>query len=530
MPKPLFKRYKPKTDLTGLDHIIIGSGVSGLTAALWLSRRGKKVAVLEQHYIPGGFTHSFSRKKGFKWDVGVHYVGNVDKENPMRWLFNYLTNKKLDWEYMGDVYDVLYIGEDEYKFRAGRDAFRKQLIEYFPDEENTIDQYLDLIDKCSKRANLFFFEKVFKPILQHTLGKVIRKRFYKYSQQTTKEVLESITDNQRLIAVLCAQCGNYGLSPKYSSFAAHALVINHFIDGGYYPVGGAEQIANYTIEHIIEQGGQVYVNANVDEIVVKNNKVEGIKIQDRFIPCKSVISTIGIKNTFQDLLPNQQLKTQQKVNKAEYSTGHMCLYVGLDKSSEELNLPKNNTWFFKTDDYDKMRENISLEKAPQEFAYISFPSAKDPDWEKTNPGTSTIQALSIGHHEWFETYKDQPCMKREEAYQKLKKHFEEGMLETLYKLYPQIKGHVVLTEVSSPLSTEHYSKYKKGEIYGLAHTPERFNFEELRPESKIKGLRLAGQDITIVGVAGAMLSGILCSTTILKWNSWKCFKEMGQFK
>jgi all-trans-retinol 13,14-reductase len=100
------------------------------------------------------------------------------------------------------------------------------------------------------------------------------------------------------------------------------------------------------------------------------------------------------------------------------------------------------------------------------------------------------------------------------------------MLKKLYKLFPQIKGHVVVTEVSTPLSTKHFSNYQSGEIYGLAHTPERFSLPFLKPETKIKGLRLVGQDITLVGVAGAMLSGMLCAVTILKYNVWKIFKEM----
>ena len=108
----------------------------------------------------------------------------------------------------------------------------------------------------------------------------------------------------------------------------------------------------------------------------------------------------------------------------------------------------------------------------------------------------------------------------------MKASFEKQMLKKLYKLFPQIKGHVVVTEVSTPLSTKHFSNYQSGEIYGLAHTPERFSLPFLKPETKIKGLRLVGQDITLVGVAGAMLSGMLCAVTILKYRVWKIFKEM----
>ena len=66
--------------------------MGGLTAATWLAKAGKKVVVFERHNIPGGFTHSFKRADGFQWDVGVHYVGNLDKDGSLRGLFDFLTD------------------------------------------------------------------------------------------------------------------------------------------------------------------------------------------------------------------------------------------------------------------------------------------------------------------------------------------------------------------------------------------------------------------------------------------------------
>ena len=527
MKENRYQRFSADADFSNLDHIIIGSGMGGLTAANWLAKAGKKVLILEQHYVPGGFLHTFKRKKGFSWDVGVHYLGNLHEKSQLRKMFNFLTQRKLDFEYMGDVYDIVHIGSDRYEIKAGVENFRSQMHEYFPEEKLAIDQYLKLIKKANKWGGIFYFEKTFKPILQHTVGRYIRKKYEKYSQKSTLEVLQQLTDNQRLIAVLCAQCGNYGLSPKNSSFGVHAMVIEHFMEGGYYPKGGADQIALTAIEHLNKNGSQVLIKAKVEEIVVQKNRVQGVKVDGLFIPCKSVISNTGIEVTFKHLLSNEVAqKCGFEFKNIQPSTGHICLYVGLDESAATLKLPKNNVWYFEHDDYDDILDNITLKTAVQKFSYISFPSAKDPEWEEKHPNTATIQAITAAHYDWFKEFEEKPWMKRGEKYEALKEEFQNNMLERLYELFPQIKGHVIETEVSTPLSTKYFSNYQHGEIYGLAHTPERFKLSYLRPETKTKGLYLVGQDITLVGVAGAMLSGMLAAITILKFRVWKVFKDI----
>ena len=85
--------YKTVKDIESKnwDAIIIGSGMGGLTTAAALTRTGMRCLVIEQHYVPGGFTHDFQRK-GFTWDVGVHAIGALAPNRQLRNMFDYMKN------------------------------------------------------------------------------------------------------------------------------------------------------------------------------------------------------------------------------------------------------------------------------------------------------------------------------------------------------------------------------------------------------------------------------------------------------
>ncbi len=145
--------------------------------------------------------------------------------------FDYITNGKLQWDDVGEIYDQAIIEGDTYNFKKGLQNQINQMIAYFPDDEKAIRLYYDLVNKVSGHASIFFSEKTMPNWLSKLVGHQLRKNFLKYSKQTTHHVLSSLTANEKLISVLCAQCGNYGLTPKQSSFGIHALVITHYIDG-----------------------------------------------------------------------------------------------------------------------------------------------------------------------------------------------------------------------------------------------------------------------------------------------------------
>src|SRR5210317_1194269 len=140
------RRYRANRLDESYDAVVIGSGIGGLTTAAMLSDLGWRVCVLEQHYTAGGYTHSYERN-GYEWDVGVHYIGDVGAETRSQKLFDYLSGGKLEWSPMDEEYDRFYIGDKVYSARAGKQAFRDNLVRQFPEQVDAIDRYLVLHDK-----------------------------------------------------------------------------------------------------------------------------------------------------------------------------------------------------------------------------------------------------------------------------------------------------------------------------------------------------------------------------------------------
>ena len=521
--------YSSELTKSSYDTIIIGSGVGGLTTAVFLAKAGKKVLVLEKHYVPGGFTHTFKRKK-FEWDVGVHYVGQVNlKDNLMRKAFDYLSDGKLKWADMGEIYDQTIIEGAIYNFKKGRENQINQMIDYFPKEEKAIRAYYSLVKNIGANYTTFFSERTMPFWLSKTIGYFMRRKFYAYSQKTTAEVLHSLNCSEKLIAVLCAQCGNYGLSPNESSFAIHGMIVEHFIEGGNYPVGGASSIHKKLIDVIEANKGIVAIKADVKNIIIENNKAIGVEMSNGDkLYSKTVVSNAGAHNTFNKLISKciQKEENTTNLNKIKPSVSHVCIYVGLNASDEELNLPKHNIWLFDNYQIDKSQaHHLKTKNSPSPISYISFPSAKDPDWQKKHPGTSTIQVLGSFPYEWMKEWEEGKWQKRGEEYEKKKEEIKNDLLGKLLKTLPQLKDKIEICELSTPLSTKHFSNYSNGEIYGLEHTPARFNLMQLRAKTNYKNLFLTGQDIVCVGVGAAMFSGLITSVAILKRNLlWKVIR------
>lgn len=519
---------KDKAD-SHYDVIVIGSGPGGLCNAALLSKLGKKVCVLEQHYTAGGYSHTYERN-GYEWDVGIHYIGEVHRQwSTLRRVFDVVSDGALQWADMGEVYDRIVIGDESFDYHAGRDEFKTEMKKHFPEEARAIDDYVDLISEVSAKVPRFFAGQAMPRLAGLAYNKVRKYLLPDYFFKTTREVLEGLTQNERLITVLTGQWGDYGLTPRDSAFMMHAMVAKHYLAGGSYPVGGSSRISETIIPVIQQSGGNVFTYAGVDEILVKNGKAYGVRLKKggHEIYASQIVSNAGIYPTYHDLLPEDVARKHgllKDLRHVELSASHVCIYAGFKGTAESLGMTKTNLWIYPDYNHDdNVTRFLASEKGVDDFPliYISFPSAKDPDWENRFPGRATVEIVAPTNSKWFAQWHGSTWNKRGADYEALKEDIAQNLLEVLFKQAPQLRDALDYYELSTPLSTQWFQWNKQGEIYGLEHTVERFEQHHIHPVTPVKNLYLTGADVVTAGVGGALMGGVMTTCAMLGWRAYQ---------
>ena len=286
-------------------------------------------------------------------------------------------------------------------------------------------------------------------------------------------------------------------------------------------------IAETVIPGIQSLGGKVVLSTGVEEILTHKGKALGVRLENGDeIKAGLVISSAGVKNTFEVLLKDNRVESNGNVmlNQVQPSSGYYCLHIGLDKSAADLGLNNANLWVYPDYNHDMNLKNyLDDNNQPYPVVFISFPSAKDPSWDKNHPNSSTIEVITVAEFSKHKKWEDEEWKNRGDEYEAFKETISQNLLKVLYQKSPETNGHVDYYELSTPLTSRDLANYKEGELYGINHTPERFRQKWLKPQTQIKNLYLTGQDIVTAGVSAALISGVITSSSILKRNLMKQF-------
>lgn len=506
------------------DAIVIGSGIGGMTAATLLAKVGRmRVLVLEKHSERGGLTHVF-RRDGASWDVGVHYVGQMQPGARLRVLFDFLSGKKLEWNQMPNDFErFIYPGLD-FAEPSDPKQYLERLIEKFPDEAKAIRRYFVDVAEAANWHISGTIQSMLPWPLNFLLAQWRRVGSAK-AMQTTGEYLNCHFKSKELKALLTSQWGDYGLPPNESAFALHALVIWSYLGGAWYPKGGASYIARTFEVGIEENAGVIKVCQEVTKILTEGARVIGVEALDggRSQPIKVIyhapilISDVDATVTYNHLLPTdgaigrKTLEIRDSIKVLEGGLSAVVLYLRLNKPASTLGVKGENYWIhtnFEHDNIDVQTEAVLAGKP--KHGYMSFPSSKSGD-----DRFHTAEVLALVKAEAFSAWSGTDHTARGKDYIELKKRISQGLLDLADDAKPGLKALVQYSELSTPLTIEDFTSHPRGAIYGLKGTPKRYACQALSAKSPITGLQLSGCDASSLGVAGAMMGGVVAASRAL---------------
>jgi phytoene dehydrogenase-like protein len=543
----LADRYHIDKLPAAVDAIVIGSGMGGLSCAAVLSRMGQRVLVLEQHYVAGGGSHMFQLKGGLKFDSGLHYL--VPYSGHLLWMAAGGHEMPLRFEKMGEpdgTFDRIALGDEPPFAIKNGERHIPDLYARFPQQRDDIDEYLRVSESVLKQFPLFVLSKALPLWLQKPWHRfILGKNWQRYAGRTLKDVLEEITDEPRLAALLAGQWMDTGSPPDRVSFMMGMCVARGLaIEGGAYPLGGSSGMAECLVPVIRNAGGRVLVRAAVREILVDphSNRVTGVEMADgTIIKCVKVVSSVGYHNTFAKLVAEdvtKRMKIPRRLSVGS-SSGFLMVNIGLRGTPEELGLSCANLWYHPTradgDMFSAVSDFMTEPSNPEHepMIGITFPSIKDKDVEgtqKAHPGKTTCQILCTVDYRWFEKYAGMQSRKRGAAYKALKVEWSDRIVKLLLRFYPQLEGCIDLVDVSTPLSIEHYLGTDKGGSVGLDHTPARFTdwevIRHLDSRSAIGGLWLTGQDTVTCSQPISQGAGLITAMRMLGF--WRSIYYLGK--
>ncbi len=402
--------------------------------------------------------------------------------------------------------------------------YRDRLVELFPDHEAELDRYFYDIRSAARWMSMVFARGIAPKAVSPFLGLWARLRA-RLATETTAQYLDEHVSSVELRAILASQWGDYGLPPERSAFGVHALIVDHYLHGAWFPEGGSGRIAR-TFERGIERaGGCVRVAQDVQSIVVRGGRAVGVRVLDRrgAVPREIVheapviISDVGASNTYHQLLPTsgpigaRTARVRRQLASLPRGLSAVILHVRLGRSARDLGVAGENLWVnagYFHDDIEVTTERL-LRGDPR-HVFVSFPSLRSGD-----DTFHTAEVLTTVSPEPFRKWRERPQGNRGSDYEQLKRVITAGLLRSADKALPGFADAVTYAELSTPLTMQHYTSHPDGQCYGVAASPQRYRTRPLGPDTPIKGLWLAGTDAGSLGIVGAMFGGVAAASRAL---------------
>lgn len=459
------------------DVCVIGSGLSGMTAANGLAKLGHKVLLVEQHFQCGGLAAYFKRPGGFTFDVSLHGfpVGMV--KSCRRYWSPEIANSIVQLTHIRFV-------NPQFNFETTFDRvdFTDKLIHHFKVSPEHVEKFFEHLRAMN---------------------------FYDEDKRTTGELFEEFFPQRSDIHRLLMEPITYANGSTLDDPAiTYGIVFSNFMSKGVCTFrGGTDKLVASMVAELTRNGVEIVKRACVDKIFTEEKQGRptacGIRVNGQDVACRAIVSNANLKTTLLTLLDASVLPAEfrQEVEAVRLNNSSCQVYMGL-KEGEVL--PEiGDLIFTSTAEKFTSMELKSADTQSRTFS-IYYPSIRP---ESTSPRYTIVASTNALWKDWASL--------SEEEYKAHKEQLKQRTLRSLDRFVPGIEKKLGWVEVATPRTFNRYTKHLEGASFGT-------KFEGLKVSMNISqhvpGLYHSGSvGIIMSGWLGTINYGIITADKVDKY-------------
>ncbi len=502
------------------DTIIIGGGLAGLTAGATLSKFGKKVLLLEQHYKPGGCATTFKRGD-FIIEVGLHEMCGLSKNGAILNLFDMLEVKQnVEFLQVPELYAVL-ADQEKFVFPHGYEAATKALIDKYPEDEKGIKRLMKLL-AAIREEGVKLPRTPLKRKLMYPFMPLFYPNLVEASRYTVGAWFDKYITNENAKLDLLAHIVYWDDDPYNLSMFYYGLPFSSFIgSGGYFIQGGSQQLSTHLAAYIEKHGGCVLLGKKAEKIITKNGRVTGVTFRDLFndhLETVTVACDNAVANCAMPIVPDMldephATSLRKQIADKTNACSLLNIYLGFKSNLEPYGV-KHYSNSIRGEDVKSLKDiypNNTGDWSKRSFVFVDYNKID----AQLAPPPKSVGVICCADY-----LKDWQGLSKED-YKAKKEEVAKILLDRLEKHFPGIRESLEYYEVATPKTIKRFTSNTAGSVYGFAQTQNQSGTKRLRNNFLIPNLYFASAwAFPGGGFEGSIMAGFLAALQMNRDKIW----------
>lgn len=462
--------------------VIIGGGVAGLSAGIFLQKRGIPTIIYEKNSAPGGVC-SAVEKNGFRFDLSCRLIDGV-KSGRRHDLMIESGALSPSLAIDSSPFEIFENEGEQFRVEWNAKAFRSLLTQLATAADTKrIENFFFMLEKFEQRSR----EPKTQPFALLTLKQkkefLLQCRNYPLALfKAPRQSLEKWIGEWESPSIRKLWRALYSDHYSLAAFFYH-MACRLYGNSGF-PRGGAPALINRLTAAYRAAGGELVCSAEADEIIVTGGRVTGVRCDKRMTATETVVAACDLRTALGKLL-----KGQLKIPQADFLLHHGDLFhplltvcYGLKKC---FGIPASMY----------IEDEKGVDGSPDLTNYrIEIHSS-----EMTNDAAPAGKSALVVHLRCDYSYWKDLKQKGEEIERQCRLMAVDELNACLERRFPGFTDAIETVQVLSPLSYEEKAPLLKGSWRGFAPTPLSEKHKMVRTTPKCRGLYFCGQSVALGG-------------------------------